>query len=133
MSIANKINDEIKTAMRNKDRFRLNSLKYMKSLLQNNAIDAKSIPELDVIMGHHKKMVKNLTVYKDQSLEDLKNEIVIIEEFLPKAMSDEELSFLIDKHISLGNMGAVMKAVKEEITGPFDGKKISGMIKEKLS
>jgi len=131
--VQEKINQEIKDAMKSKDRFRLNTLKYIKSLLQNNAISEKPIPELDIIMSHHKKMSKTLELYKGQSLLDLQKEISIIEEFIPKAMSPEELSNLIDKHISLGNMGEVMKAVKAEVAGPFDGQLVSALIKSKLS
>ena len=133
MLVQEKINQEIKDAMKSKDRFRLNTLKYIKSLLQNNSISEKPIPELDIIMSHYKKMSKTLELYKGQSLLDLQKEITIIEEFIPKAMSMEELSNLIDKHLSLGNMGEVMKAVKAEITGPFDGQLVSSLIKSKLS
>ena len=128
-----KVNAEIKSAMKSRDKFRLQALKYIKSLLQNNSITPKPILELDVVMSHHKKMVKALDTYKDQALEDLKKEIVIIEEFIPKAMSEEEISALVDKHISLGNMGAVIKAVKADIMGPFDGKLVSTLVKSKLS
>lgn len=133
MSVLEKINEEIKNAMRSKDSFRLNALKYIKSLIQNNNIDKSTSSELDVVMGHHKKMVKATEMYKDKALEDLKKEISIIEEFLPKSLSEDEISQLVDKHISLGNMGAIMKALKEEITGPFDGKLVSALIKSKLS
>ena len=133
MSVQEKINQEIKSAMKSRDRFRLNALKYIKSLLQNNAIATNSIPELDVIMGHHKKMAKTADLYKDQALEDLIKEIGIIEEFIPKVMSEEELSALVDKHVALGNMGAVIKAVKAESTGPFDGRLVTTIVRSKLS
>ena len=132
MSVQEKVNQEIKVAMKSKDRFRLNSLKYIKSLLQNNSITAKPVSDLEIVMGHHKKMSKTLDLYKDQALLDLKKEIIIIEEFIPKAMSEEEIGALVDKHASLGNMGAVMKAVKAEIVGPFDGKLVSSLVKSKL-
>jgi len=132
VSVQEKINQEIKAAMKSRDKFRLSSLKYIKSLLQNNSITSKPISELDIVMSHHKKMSKSLEHYKDQPLEDLKNELAIIEEFIPKAMSEEDISLLVDKHISLGNMGAVMQAVKAEIVGPFDGKLVSTLIKSKL-
>ena len=73
---------------------------------------------------------------KPRSRPDLEltdEEISIIEEFIPKALSEEELSALVDKHISIGNVGLIMKAVKEEIAGPFDGKLLSTLIKSKLS
>jgi len=133
VSVKERINEEIKSAMKSKDRFRINSLKYIKSLLQNNDINEKPSPELEVVMGHHKKMSKTLDLYKDQALEDLKKEIAIIEEFIPKAMSEEEISALVDKHLALGNMGAVMKAVKADIVGPFDGRLVSTLVKSKLS
>jgi len=133
VSVKEKVNQEIKLAMKSKDRFRLNALKYIKSLLQNNDINKKPVPELEVVMSHHKKMSKTLDLYKDQSLLDLKKEIFIIEEFIPKAMSEEEISALVDKHLALGNMGAIMKAVKADIIGPFDGKVVSTLVKSKLS
>jgi len=132
VSVQERINQEIKLAMKSRDKFRLNSLKYIKSLLQNNSISAEPISELDIVISHHKKMFKSLDYYKDQALEDLRNELIIIEEFIPKAMSEEEIVLLVDKHLSLGNIGAVMKAVKAEIVGPFDGKQVSSLIKSKL-
>ena len=133
MSIQENVNNEIKSAMRSKDRFRLTALKYIKSLIQNNSISTKPLADLDIVMAHHKKMTKALDLYKDQALEDLKKEINIIGEFLPKAMSEDDIKNLVDKHLSLGNFGSVMKAVKEEITGPFDGKLISSLVKSGLS
>jgi len=134
VSVQEKINQEIKSSMRNKDRFRLNSLKYIKSLLQENSLSNKSVSEVDVIMSHHKKMSKMLSVYKEgKALDDLKKELIIIKEFVPKSMGEDEIAALVDKHLSLGNMGAVMKAVKAEITGPFDGKLVSSLVKSKLS
>jgi len=133
MDISKEINSKIIEAMKAKDAFRLKTLRYMKSLLQNNTISEKPSSDLDIILGHHKKMVKSLELYNDSALDELKKEILIIEEFLPKSLSKEEIESLIDKHISLGNMGLIMKALKEEIEGPFDGKLISNLIKEKLS
>ena len=133
VSVQEKINQEIKEAMKNKDKFRIGTLKYIKSLVQNNGLTKKPLPELDVIIGHHKKMSKMLEVYSGDALNNLEKEILIIEEFVPKPLSEEELSSLIDKHISLGNMGAIMKAVKSEITGFFDGSLVSSLIKSKLS
>ena len=132
MPVQEKVNQEIKIAMKSKDRFRLNALKYIKSLLQNNLITEKPISELEIVMSHHKKMSKTLDMYKDQALLNLEKEIAIIEEFIPKAMSEEEISALVDKHLSLGNMGQVMQAVKAEIIGPFDGKLVSSLVKSKL-
>lgn len=134
MSLSEKLKTEIITAMKAKNSSRLTALKYLKSLLQNNTLSGNPQPEESVIMGHHKKMSKSLDMYSDpKSIEDLKKELIIIEEFIPKPMSDEEIGSLVGKHVSLGNMGAIMKAVRPEITGPFDGKKLSGLIKAKLS
>ena len=133
MSIQESVNEEIKSAMRNKDKFRVNSLKYIKSLFQNNNKTSNPQEDIDVLTSHHKKMSKSLEFYKDQAFLDLRKEIVIIEEFMPKAISEEEISSLVDKHLNLGNMGLVMKAVKADISGPFDGKLISSLVRSKLS
>ena len=133
MSVLERINKEIIISMKSKDRFRLTSLKYIKSLLQNNSISEYPLPEEDIVMKHHKKMVKSTKQYKNQALEDLEKEIEIISEFIPKTKSKEELSEIVDRHISLGNMGAIMKALKEEVQGPFDGKLVSELVRSKLS
>lgn len=133
MSIQENVNSEIKSAMRSKDRFRLTALKYIKSLMQNNSISEKPLLDSDIVLAHHKKMTKALALYKDQALEDLKKEINIIGEFLPKAMSEDDIKNIVDKYLSLGDFGSVMKAVKAEVTGPFDGKLISTLVKTGLS
>jgi len=133
VSISEKLKNEIISAMKAKEKFRLNALRYMKSLLQNNLISSNPFPEEKIIISYHKKMVKSLKLYTNtKAIEDQKKEIAIIEEFIPKSMSDGDILKLVEKHLALGNIGQVMKAVKEEITGPFDGKKVSGLIQAKL-
>ncbi len=133
MSILEKLNQEIKQAMKNKDSFRITSLRYIKALMQNNSFSKFPTTEQNILLSHLKKMQSNLEFYEGSSLENLKKEILIIKEFLPKAMTSEEILSLIDKHLSLGNFSSIMKAVKEEIKGPFDGKLVSELIKSKLS
>lgn len=127
------INAQIIQDMKAKDDFKKTALKMIKAELQANEKAENSIKELDVVMSYHKKLSKNLEFLKDEQLETLKKELALIEEFLPKAMTDEEIKNIISKHLEIGNFGKIMGAVKSEITGPFDGKKISGFIKEMLN
>ena len=131
--ILEKINKEIIMAMKAKNGFRNTALKMIKCDLQNNVKEGTPRTELDVVGSYFKKLAKNLDLYKDEvALEKLNSELQIVKEFLPKELSTEELETLIDKHLSLNNFGQIMKAVKSEVDGVFDGKLVSALIKSKL-
>lgn len=123
-----KINEEIKNAMKAKDKFRLNVLKLLKSKLEHNNKDITQI-----IKSHYKSLAKSQEFFKDEALVELEKELDIIKEFLPKELSKEEYSALVDKHLELGNMGAIIKAIKEEVGDSFNGGTVSSLIKEKLN
>jgi uncharacterized protein YqeY len=133
MELSKRVQTELVSAMKNKDNLRRGILKLVKAELQNNSLTDKPLSEEDVVFSYHKKLSKNLDSFTGEHLDQLKQELSVIEEFLPKAMTEEEIEALVDKHVSLGNMGAVMKAVKAEITGPFDGKMVSQLVKSKLA
>ncbi len=130
-----KINKEVVAAMKAGDKFRLNVIKLLKSEIQADAKSANPRSVEQVIAAHRKRLGKTLDLYKDrpEQLAELKKELDILDEFMPKAMSEDEVIALIDKHMELGNFGQVMKAVRGELTGPFDGKKLAEMIKAKFA
>jgi len=132
--LTNKIGKEIVAAMKEKNKFRLMALKMIKTELLNNQKEKKPRKDIEVVASYYKKLAKNLDIYKEEvALDNLKKELVIIKEFMPKELSREELESLIEKHLELGNFGQIMKAVKEEVAGVFDGKLVSEIIKGKLN
>lgn len=132
-----KINADIKEAMKAKDKEKLQCLRYVKSMLTENATSKKPVPEMEVVIKHHKKLKDALDMYPDGHAmkEQAEKEIVIVEEYLPKQMTDEEVGNLIDQIISnleSPNMGGVMKELSPQIKGKFDGKKASQLVMTKL-
>lgn len=131
------VNDEIKAAMKARDKVRLNVLRYLKKLFIENDVSGKAIPEMDIVISHAKKTRDSLTMYPEGSeqQEGIKAEVKVLEEFLPKQLTEDEVATIIsDIKASLDapNMGAIMKELSPKIKGQFDGKKASQMVQEAL-
>jgi uncharacterized protein YqeY len=131
------INADIKNAMKAKDKVKLQTLRYIKSMLTENATSKKPIAEMEVVIKHHKKLKEAIDMYPDGHEMKLQaeNEIKIVEEYLPKQMTEEEVTDLIEKIIAdldSPNMGGVMKELSPQIKGKFDGKKASQLVIAKL-
>lgn len=149
MSLANKINDQIKDAMRAKDKTRLEALRAIKSALllagteKGASGDISEADELKILQRLQKQRKDSLGIYTQQNREDLaadeKNQLAVIEEFLPKQMDAEELNnylkALIEKLGVSGpqEMGKVMGVASKELAGKADGKTISTAVRQLLS
>ncbi len=149
MSLAEKINNEIKQAMLAKDKRKLEALRAIKSglLLIQTGKDKSSgeIPE-NVEMQLLQKLVKqrkeSAEIYSKQNRQDLADEEIfqaeIIEAFLPKQMSEEELKAEVKKIVeevgatTMKDMGKVMGMASKKLAGKADNKKISAIVKEIL-
>lgn len=132
------LNNDIKEAMKAKEKEKLQALRYMKSMLMENATSKKPVPEMDVIVKHHKKLKEGLANYPAEHPMALqtKKEIVVVEAYLPKQMTEEEVVALIES-IKVGlespNMGAIMKELQPQVKGKFDGKRASDLVKAALN
>ena len=136
-TITDKINQTIKDCMKSKEEFRLGVVRMIKAELLNNDKSDKKAPELDIVQGYHKKLSKSLEMYqgKQDQIDRIQKEMKIVEEFLPRALNRQELEARVQKHLGLGNMGAIMKTLKAEIEGEglmFEGRLASEIIKSKL-
>ena len=147
--ILKKINDDIKAAMKAKEKEKLNALRAIKSafLLAKTESGAKKELSDEEAIRIMQKLVKqrkdSAEIYKEQSRNELydneMNEAKYIEAYLPKQMSDEELTEKIKAIIeetgasSMKDMGKVMGKAMKELAGKADGKRISGKVKEILS
>jgi uncharacterized protein YqeY len=149
MSLEQKVMTDLKTAMLAKDEKALRSLRAIKAaiILAKTAEGAggeiKEEDEVKLLQKLIKQRKDSLEIYKGQRRSDLadkeQEEITIIEKFLPKQMSPEELKTILQKiiaetgAISAADMGKVMGAATKQLAGKADGKSISTMVKELLS
>jgi len=149
MSLEEKVMTSLKAAMLAKDEKSLRSLRAIKSaiIIAKTAEGAngqiKEEDEIKLLQKLVKQRKDSLEIYEKQSREDLaqkeREEITVIETFLPKQMGVEELREVISKIIaetgasSAADMGKVMGAANKQLSGKADGKTISGIVKELLS
>ena len=148
MSFSVRINDAIKQAMLAKEKERLAALRDIKSklLLEATSGGGGEVSEeaaLKICMKLHKQRMETYELYVAQGREDLASdelfEAKVIEEYLPKMLSQEEIS----KEVSLAiqetgaegpqHMGKVMGVLTSRLAGKADGKVISQLVKEALS
>ena len=148
MSLKLTIENGIKDAMRAKDADRLRALRAIKSMIlleetSGSSADGLSADaEMKILMKAAKQRRDSLEVYVAQNRPDLAEkeqvELAIIEEFLPKQLSDAELTVTITEIIasvgatSPADMGKVMGAASKQLAGLADGKAISVKVSELL-
>ncbi|MDR6921454.1 MULTISPECIES: GatB/YqeY domain-containing protein [Chryseobacterium] len=148
MSLENTISEAIKTAMRAKDRVALDSLRAVKSqilLLQTEARGAEvsAEQEIAILQRMIKQRKDSFEQFAAQGRNDLAEveeaQMKVIEQFLPKQLSLEELETEIKNIISetgaesIKDLGKVMGAASKALAGKSDGKSISEMAKKLLS
>lgn len=148
MALKETIENGIKDAMRAKDADRLRALRAIKSLILleetsgANSGGLSADAEMKILMKAAKQRRDSLEVFKAQNREDLAEkeqvELNVIEEFLPKQLSEEELTAKITEIISQvgasgpGDMGKVMGVATKQLAGLADGKAISAKVGELL-
>jgi uncharacterized protein YqeY len=148
MALKETIENGIKDAMRAKDADRLRALRAIKSMILleetsgSNSGDLSADAEMKILMKAAKQRKDSLEVYVAQNRPDLAEkeqvELTIIEEFLPKQLSDAELASRIAEIIgqvgasSPADMGKVMGVATKALAGLADGKAISAKVGELL-
>lgn len=148
MSLENTISEAIKTAMREKDKIALDSLRAVKSqilLLKTEARGAEVSEEQEIailqrMIKQRKDSHEQFSAQGRQDLAEVEEaQMKIIEQFLPKQLSAEELETEIKNIISetgaesIKDLGKVMGAASKALAGKSDGKSISEMAKKLLS
>ncbi len=147
MTLEERINTDLKTAMKAQDKIALRGIRAIKSaiLLQKTDGTGKALEaegEIALLQKLVKSRQDSLDIYVKQNREDLavteREEIEVITRYLPDALSDEELAALIDGIIaengatSMKDMGMVMGLANKAAAGRADGKTIAAMVKQKL-
>lgn len=149
MSLEQKVMTNLKTAMFAKDEKSLRSLRAIKAAIitvktaEGFSGEIEEDDEIKLLQKLVKQRKDSLEIYEKQNREDLavkeREEIEIIEKFLPKQMSDEELKEIIGKIVnetgasSPADMGKVMGLANKQLAGKADGKTIAAIVKEILS
>ncbi len=128
-----RVSKEIITAMKAKDKVRLNVLRYLKKLFIENDTSKKPVDEMEIVIGYAKKVKDSLAMYPEGSDQraEIEAEVVILSEYLPEQLSEDDVKSLITEIIGgleSPNMGAVMKELSPKIKGKFDGKQASGLV-----
>ena len=145
MSLKNTIDNQIKESMLNKRKERLVALRAIKSaiLLEEKNGGSKKSEDVQILMRLIKQRKDSSELYKEQDRLDLsekeESEIKIIQEFLPKQITDEELGSVLDNIIkdlnaeSIKDMGKVMGVASRKLSGKAENSRIAQKIKEKLN
>jgi len=147
MGLLEKITDDMKKAMKNKNKDRMQVLRLLRSDLKKAKIDKKGEfteeDAMNVITKAAKNRKESIESYKKGDREDLvkaeQKELEVIEEYLPEQMSDEEIKELVDEVIeetgasSMQDIGKVMGSIMPKVKGKADGSKVQVIVRSKLS
>ena len=140
------LTDAMKAAMKGGDKPRLAVIRLILAAVKQREVDERIELDDSQVLAVLDKMVKqrrdSIEQYQNAGRDDLvaqeSSEVDIIQEFLPAALSDEEIAAIIDAAInetgaeSMRDMGKVMGIVKPQVQGRADVGKVSGLVKQKL-
>ena len=147
MSLAERLTEDLKLAMKARDQLRMDVIRMAKAALLNKEIELKKdLDESEVnrvlitLVKQRKEAAEQYLQAKRQDLADKElKEIIIIESYLPKALTKEELTQIIESavqetgSVTIKDMGKVMKAVMAKLAGKAaDGKQINELVRARL-
>ncbi|MGH1466906.1 MAG: GatB/YqeY domain-containing protein [Cognatishimia sp.] len=152
MTLRAKITDALKQAMKDRAADRLSTLRLVSAAIKDMDIalrgegredGASEADVLQILSKMVKQRQESARTYEEGGRLDLAeretNEITIIEEFLPKKLSDDEVAAAIDVAISevgassIRDMGKIMGALKSKYTGQMDFGRVGAMVKDRLN
>jgi uncharacterized protein YqeY len=147
MSLPDRLSEDLKQAMKAKDQLRVDVIRMIKAALLNKDLelkksldDAEMSRVMTTLIKQRKESVEHYQRAKrDDLVQKELREITIIEGYLPKALSEEEIAQLVQSVVretgatTLKDMGSVMKTVMARLAGQMvDGKQISDLVRAKL-
>ena len=147
MSLTDRLSDDLKVAMKARDQLRMDAIRMVKAALQNKEIELKK--DLDeaemsrVLLTLVKQRKEAAELYQKGKRDDLAGkelkELAIIEAYLPKALSQDEIVQIVESaikeagQVTMKDMGKVMKAITAKLAGQaVDGKQLSALVRSKL-
>lgn len=142
MTIQEKLMEDMKQAMRDKNMVKLGVIRFLRSEIKNFEIDNGEQDDegvLKIITSQVKKMKDAVSEFKkagrDETVKEEEEKIAFMQEYLPAQMSDEELEAIVSKVIEEAedkNMGKLIGAVMKEVGGKADGGRVSALVRAKL-
>ena len=148
MTLLEKLNQDMKQAMRNKDKQTLSVIRMVKASMQNESIKLgketlSEDEELTVLSREVKQRKDSLQEFKSAERDDLvektESELNILQEYMPKQLSNEELEKIVQSTIeevnatSKKDIGKVMSAVMPQVKGKADGSQINNIVQKQLN
>ena len=146
-NLKKKINDDVKSSMRNQDRTRLVTLRMITAAIKQKEVDDRIdlndqqvIIIIDKLARQHKESIEQYEIAGRKDLvEKEKSELEIVRTFLPQRLTDDKVSELVEMAIkttdakTMKDMGKVMAKLKLELQGRADMSAVSSMVKLLLS
>lgn len=146
-SLKDKLLDDMKNAMKAKDRERLSVIRMARASIKNVEIEKRKDLDdnevIEVLAKEVKQRQDSISEYKKLGKEDeinkLEKEIEVLKDYLPRQLTRKEIENIVDQVIkrvdasSLADMGKVMGTIMPEVKGKADGRLISEIVKDKLS
>lgn len=146
MSIKEKLTEDFKTSMRNKDTIRKNTITMVRAAIKQREVDERIQLEdkeiIDIISKQLKEKKNAIEDFKKGERQDLveltQKEIDILLEYLPKQLTEEEIEKIVIETIdevgakTMKDMGLVMKSVMPKVKGRADGSMVSKIVKKHI-
>ena len=151
MSLKEQIGEDIKSAMKAKDKLRLQTVRGIKKAILDKEVELRpqgqdsltTEQEIELLSQQAKQRRDSIEQFQNAGRDDLADkesqELAIITTYLPKQVSDDEVEAIIDRLISssgattMKDLGKVMGPAMQQLKGKADGKKIQELVKSKLS
>jgi len=148
MSLIERLNEDMKQAMKAKEKLKLSVIRMIKASLQNEKIqlgvhELSEDEELTILSREMKQRTDSIKEFQEAGREDLtkklEDEIKILQAYMPEQLSDEELAEIVKTTISEVNatskkdFGKVMGQVMPKVKGKTDGSKVQKLVQEYLS
>ncbi|MDP4162137.1 MAG: GatB/YqeY domain-containing protein [Bacillota bacterium] len=147
MSLLERLNNDMKQAMKNKEKDKLSVIRMIKASLQNESIKLGHEPsdeeELTVLSREMKQRKDSLHEFdkagRSDLVEKLRTELAIVELYMPEQLSEEELSEIVKQSISetgavsKADIGKVMAAIIPKTKGKADGSLVNKLVQQHLS
>lgn len=149
MALKDRISDDMKAAMKSGDKLRLETLRTLRAVLMEKEIEKRGSgnpvsaeDEIAVLMTAAKKRKESIEQFEKgrrmELAEQERKELAIIQEYLPKQMSPEEIGTVIDEQatqsgaMGTADFGKLMPLVMKQLKGKADGKLVQDLVRKKL-
>ncbi|GGG10717.1 GatB/YqeY domain-containing protein [Paenibacillus abyssi] len=146
MNLSERLNDDMKQAMKSQDKFKLSTIRMVRAAIKNQEIDLKRPLDdnevLEILSREIKQRKDSLQEFEKAGREDLATnvaaEIDIISVYLPQQLTEEEIKVIVQQTIqesgasSKAEMGKVMSALMPKVKGRADGKLVNQLVQQFL-